>query len=280
MTILPLHPAQNASPEALRSFLEQCRAMAARDKHAKLVSISLAVEALDPLAVLESIFEPGEPHFYAERPSIQSAVAGAEVAAEEGFRYSLLAESQTGYQNLCRLITKIKMRTGHGDQELAVATREDIAEHAEGLICLTGGDEGPLAWGLSGAGRGAADNFSRQSLREGQKGTGRSVHARACAQVRGRVDGDREVSPLFSSPPFSNGSPAFSACFSISPSAEQRSSSGLSCKRTNSAPFSAERLGQSLPFPCCRRSSSSLRFSQFFITSESCSLSCVFSRAA
>ncbi|HMD60750.1 MAG TPA: isochorismate synthase, partial [Opitutaceae bacterium] len=35
-------------------------------------------EDLDPLAVLESIFEPGERHFYAERPSEGWAVAGAE----------------------------------------------------------------------------------------------------------------------------------------------------------------------------------------------------------
>jgi menaquinone-specific isochorismate synthase len=81
MTILPLHPANNASPAALRGFLEQCRDAARRDDHAKLVSISLVVDALDPLAVLESIFEPDEPHFYAERPGIESAIAGAEIAA-------------------------------------------------------------------------------------------------------------------------------------------------------------------------------------------------------
>ncbi|MBL9202815.1 MAG: isochorismate synthase [Opitutaceae bacterium] len=80
MTILPINPADNASPEALRAFLAQCRAAAQRDSHAKLVSISLAVDALDPLAVLESIFEPGEPHFYAERPSLATAIAGAEIA--------------------------------------------------------------------------------------------------------------------------------------------------------------------------------------------------------
>ncbi|MEY4939430.1 MAG: hypothetical protein RIQ93_1165 [Verrucomicrobiota bacterium] len=80
MTILPLHPAQNASPEALGAFLMQCRDLAVRDGRPKLVSISLAVDALDPLAVLESIFEPTAPHFYAERPSIETAVAGAEVA--------------------------------------------------------------------------------------------------------------------------------------------------------------------------------------------------------
>jgi len=81
VTVLPLDPSANATPEALHAFLGQCRAAAARDGRAKLVSISLAVEALDPLAVLESIFEPGEPHFYAERPSLESAIAGAEVVA-------------------------------------------------------------------------------------------------------------------------------------------------------------------------------------------------------
>lgn len=80
MTILPLDPVANANPDALRAFFEQCRAAAVRAGRTKLVSISLAVDALDPLAVLESIFEPGEPHFYAERPDIESALAGAETA--------------------------------------------------------------------------------------------------------------------------------------------------------------------------------------------------------
>lgn len=80
MTILPLDPVANANPDALRAFFEQCRAAAAKAGRPKLVSISLSVDALDPLAVLESIFEPGEPHFYAERPGIGSALAGAETA--------------------------------------------------------------------------------------------------------------------------------------------------------------------------------------------------------
>jgi len=64
----------------LLAFLGECRAAASRDGRAKLVSISLAVDALDPLAVLESIFEPQEPHFYAEQPSAETALAGAEIA--------------------------------------------------------------------------------------------------------------------------------------------------------------------------------------------------------
>ncbi|HYD84417.1 MAG TPA: isochorismate synthase, partial [Opitutus sp.] len=78
MTILPLDPAANATLEALRAFLATCREAARKDERAKLVSISIGVDALDPLAVLESIFEPGEQHFYAERPSLDTAIAGAE----------------------------------------------------------------------------------------------------------------------------------------------------------------------------------------------------------
>ena len=82
MTTLPLDPTANANPAALRGFLGECAAAAAKTGRPRLVSISVRVAALDPLAVLESIFEPGQPHFYAERPDLESALAGAEVAAE------------------------------------------------------------------------------------------------------------------------------------------------------------------------------------------------------
>jgi menaquinone-specific isochorismate synthase len=78
MTILPLDPAANASPEALLAFLGECQQVARRAGHAQLVSITLPIEALDPLAVLESIFDPGERHFYVERPAENFAIAGAE----------------------------------------------------------------------------------------------------------------------------------------------------------------------------------------------------------
>ena len=78
MTVLPLDPAANATPSALRAFLADCRAIAEARGRSYLVSISLEVNALDPLAVLESIFEPTEPHFYCERPAEDYAFAGAE----------------------------------------------------------------------------------------------------------------------------------------------------------------------------------------------------------
>ncbi|CAM2846820.1 isochorismate synthase [Rariglobus hedericola] len=78
MTILPINPTENASPDALIGFLRQCREAARGDGRERLVSISIQVGALDPLAVLEAIFESGELHFYAERPNIHTAIAGAE----------------------------------------------------------------------------------------------------------------------------------------------------------------------------------------------------------
>jgi error-prone DNA polymerase len=62
----------------------------------------------------------------------------------------LLAETRAGYQNLCRLITRYKLREHHKGQ--GAATLMELEEHARGLICLTGGDEGPLTEALQRGG--------------------------------------------------------------------------------------------------------------------------------
>jgi error-prone DNA polymerase len=59
-------------------------------------------------------------------------------------------ESQAGYRNLSQLITGYKLRQktkGEG-----VATLREIEERSDGLVCLTGGDEGPLAAALERGG--------------------------------------------------------------------------------------------------------------------------------
>jgi len=68
----------------------------------------------------------------------------------EPVRFPLLAESATGYRNLCRLITRYKLR--EGTKAEGSATLADVQEHSAGLICLTGGDEGPLAAALASGG--------------------------------------------------------------------------------------------------------------------------------
>jgi error-prone DNA polymerase len=61
-------------------------------------------------------------------------------------RLVLLCASQTGYQNLCQLITRMKMR--ETSKAEGAATFDDLEEFAPGLICLTGGEEGPLCAAL------------------------------------------------------------------------------------------------------------------------------------
>ena len=95
------------------------------------------------MAILDRNSLSGAVRFHQQaRKSGVRALMGAEVSAQEGFRYGVLAESRLGYQNLCRLLTKMKLRTAHGDHENAVATADDVAEHAEGLVCLTDGSRG------------------------------------------------------------------------------------------------------------------------------------------
>jgi error-prone DNA polymerase len=81
----------------------------------------------------------------------------------EAARLPLLCASQTGYQNLCQMITRFKMReTTKGE---GAATIEDVQQFASGLICLTGGEEGPLAAALMHGGESAATMVTEQLIR-------------------------------------------------------------------------------------------------------------------
>jgi error-prone DNA polymerase len=69
------------------------------------------------------------------------------------FRLPLLVESRTGYQNLCRLVTRMKLRAPKIAKPGEIATQADeLAEYAAGLVCLTGGEDGPLAAALARGG--------------------------------------------------------------------------------------------------------------------------------
>jgi error-prone DNA polymerase len=77
------------------------------------------------------------------RAHIGAEITVAGLGGLEPVRVPLLCASRVGYQNLSQLITRFKMREpGKGE---GAATVEDLAEFAGGLICLTGGDNGPLA---------------------------------------------------------------------------------------------------------------------------------------
>ncbi len=78
-------------------------------------------------------------------------------------RLSLLCESQTGYRNLSMLISGYKLSQqckGEG-----IASFRKVQECAQGLICLTGGDEGPLAAALERGGMDEARKVMTQLVR-------------------------------------------------------------------------------------------------------------------
>ncbi len=82
-------------------------------------------------------------------------ITGAELTVEhEGrlFHLTLLVENEAGYRNLCRLLTAAHARTRDGRDRRATQPQlplGDLADRAEGLICLTGcARQGlvPAAW--------------------------------------------------------------------------------------------------------------------------------------
>lgn len=85
MEIIQTERHRNPSKDELKLFLAACRDAAEEDAHYKIASISLKTRSLDPLAVLESIYEREEYHFYLERPSEGLALAGAEAVVMGSF---------------------------------------------------------------------------------------------------------------------------------------------------------------------------------------------------
>jgi len=73
-------------------------------------------------------------------------IVGAELTMEDKTVLPVLVESRRGYQNLCRLLTRAHLRSEKGK----ASTRwDELPEFAEGLIALTGDEEGPLVNAIS-----------------------------------------------------------------------------------------------------------------------------------
>jgi len=91
------------------------------------------------IALIDTDNVSGAPRFYmaAKKLGIKPHI-GAEITAASGGRYTLLVENRTGYQNLCRLITSMKLRSEKGT---AAATETELRQYAKGLICIADGSQ-------------------------------------------------------------------------------------------------------------------------------------------
>ena len=98
------------------------------------------------IALLDADGVYGAPRLYRACTRLGlSALVGAEITLADGSRLPLLVEDREGYQNLCRLLTRVKMRAPKGE---GAATLDELPEYAGGLVCLTGGGRGPVAAAL------------------------------------------------------------------------------------------------------------------------------------
>uniref|UniRef100_Q01QX2 DNA-directed DNA polymerase n=1 Tax=Solibacter usitatus (strain Ellin6076) TaxID=234267 RepID=Q01QX2_SOLUE len=87
------------------------------------------------MALLDRNGVYGSPRFHlaAKKAGVRAHI-GSEITCTNGLTYPLLAASREGYQNLCRLVTRMKLRAAKGE---GAATLEELAEFSRGLLCIT-----------------------------------------------------------------------------------------------------------------------------------------------
>src|SRR5215211_1252086 len=78
----------------------------------------------------------GAPRFFtAAKDAGTRAIVGSELTMEDGSVLPVLVESRTGYQNLCRLLTRAHLRAAKGESKVRW---DELSEFASGLVALTG----------------------------------------------------------------------------------------------------------------------------------------------
>ena len=65
-------------------------------------------------------------------------IIGSQVTVNDGSTIVLLSQDRGGYANLCRLLTKGRLRSEKGE---SAVTWDEICQQASGLIALWGGDQ-------------------------------------------------------------------------------------------------------------------------------------------
>jgi error-prone DNA polymerase len=87
------------------------------------------------MAIMDRNGVYGAPRFHmaAKKAGVRAHI-GSEITCTNGVCYPLLVETRQGYRNLCRLVTRMKLRAKKGE---GAATLEELAEFSKGLLCLT-----------------------------------------------------------------------------------------------------------------------------------------------
>lgn len=105
---------------------------------------------LSAMAVCDRDGVYGAPRFHAAaREQGIRPIIGSELTLEDGSVLPVLVESLAGYQNLCRMITRAKLRAAKNESRITWA---EVEEFSVGLVALTGDEEGPVQrqWQIGG----------------------------------------------------------------------------------------------------------------------------------
>jgi error-prone DNA polymerase len=113
-----------------------------------------AAQGHSALAVHDRDGVYGAPRFHkAAREAKVRPIIGCELTMEDGSILPLLVETRAGYRNLCRLLTRSRLRGTKAESQVGW---DELSALAEGLVALTGDADGPLqrtmARGLDPAG--------------------------------------------------------------------------------------------------------------------------------
>ncbi len=101
----------------------------------------------------DGVYGAARVHAAAREQKIRPMV-GAELTLEDGGILPVLVESREGYRNLCKLITRAKLR---GTKEHAPIRWDDLPDFAGGLVALTGDEDGPIRRALEQGDNAAAE---------------------------------------------------------------------------------------------------------------------------
>lgn len=94
----------------------------------------------------DGVYGSARAHFTAKEQGGLRAIVGAELTMEDGGVLPVLVRTRAGYQNLCRLITRSKLRSSKGG---GCVLWNELEEFTEGLMALTGDAEGPVQRSLA-----------------------------------------------------------------------------------------------------------------------------------
>lgn len=108
----------------------------------------------------DGVYGSARAHFQTKELGVK-AIVGAELTLEEGGVLPVIVRTRTGYQNLCRLLTRAKLAAPKGEARVSWKSLESFAE---GLTVHTGDAEGVL----------------HQALNTGDKNTAVDLMQRLC----------------------------------------------------------------------------------------------------